>query len=553
MNQNQFTEISKNLAPKLNAVFCLFLRGKSDGEIARHIEASEATVRKHIQNLCDRFEINQENQQKGHRREILKFLAAQYRPDLLSRSLLLSLEESGTIAINTKEPITTHLKADWGNAPDVALGFYGREEELKTLKTWIVEDKCRLVGIVGIGGIGKRTLAAKLAENIKSNFKYVIWRAVKSSQSLKETLINLIQPIFTDQTQEISISDFIDYLNQYRCLVILDNLEKVLPGEEYDQFLQRIGQERHQSCLVVISREKTRTMAVLEAEDSPIHTLSIKGLREEDAKKVLIAKGFLGNEPKIEKLIAIYRGNPLALKMIASTIRETYSGDIEAFLRQGTIIIRDIQDTLYNQFFRLSDLEKEIMYWLAIIEEPLTIEQIQEKLLFPVEIQEALQSLIWKSLLEKEKKTQIVYFKLQPTIKEYVFNHFIEQIIQEINQQNFQLLKTHSLLPNTDKKNMNQHQEYRIILVIEKLLLAQLANPQKIKAKLAAILVSLHDLSPLELGYTFSNLLHLFQQLGTDLTNYELEGMGINQIKDLTKAQKLILDDLGIRSTVMST
>src|SRR4028119_229635 len=32
---------------------------------------------------------------------------------------------------------------DWGEAPDISLGFYGREQELKTLRQWIVSNSPR--------------------------------------------------------------------------------------------------------------------------------------------------------------------------------------------------------------------------------------------------------------------------------------------------------------------------------------------------------------------------------------------------------------------------
>src|SRR5439155_1616262 len=46
---------------------------------------------------------------------------------------------------------------DWGEAPHLDQ-FYGREKELVELEQWIVGDRCRLVAVLGIGGIGKTAL-----------------------------------------------------------------------------------------------------------------------------------------------------------------------------------------------------------------------------------------------------------------------------------------------------------------------------------------------------------------------------------------------------------
>src|SRR5258708_31292035 len=45
-------------------------------------------------------------------------------------------------------------RVDWGDAPDVA-SFYGREWELDLLSEWVVEERCRVVSVLGQGGIGK--------------------------------------------------------------------------------------------------------------------------------------------------------------------------------------------------------------------------------------------------------------------------------------------------------------------------------------------------------------------------------------------------------------
>jgi flagellar biosynthesis GTPase FlhF len=55
---------------------------------------------------------------------------------------------------------------DWGEALDVSL-FYGRAAELATLEQWLCHDQCRLVMLLGMGGIGKTALSVRLAEQFQ--------------------------------------------------------------------------------------------------------------------------------------------------------------------------------------------------------------------------------------------------------------------------------------------------------------------------------------------------------------------------------------------------
>jgi hypothetical protein len=76
-----------------------------------------------------------------------------------------------------KSSIVSHQ--DWGDAPDVSV-FFGRTEELVTLEKWIVKERCQVVAILGMGGMGKTALAAKLAEQIKGQFDYFIWLSLRN-------------------------------------------------------------------------------------------------------------------------------------------------------------------------------------------------------------------------------------------------------------------------------------------------------------------------------------------------------------------------------------
>ncbi|HEY9710180.1 MAG TPA: NB-ARC domain-containing protein, partial [Oculatellaceae cyanobacterium] len=85
----------------------------------------------------------------------------------------------------------------WGEIIDVPV-FYGRTEELNQLEQWIVADQCRLIALVGMGGIGKTTLAIKLVERLQDRFEVVIWRSLRNAPPIEELLTTII-PLLSEQ------------------------------------------------------------------------------------------------------------------------------------------------------------------------------------------------------------------------------------------------------------------------------------------------------------------------------------------------------------------
>ncbi len=56
-------------------------------------------------------------------------------------------------------------------------------------------------------------------------------------------------------------------------------------------------------------------------------------------------------------LIDSYGGNPLFLKLFATTIQDLFAGSVDQFLEQDTLVFGDIRRILDQQFNRLSELE----------------------------------------------------------------------------------------------------------------------------------------------------------------------------------------------------
>ncbi|AFZ32150.1 NB-ARC domain protein [Gloeocapsa sp. PCC 7428] len=326
---------------------------------------------------------------------------------------------ASAFSLPTLQQSTVKYKQEWKEIIDVSK-FFGRTIELANLEEWIVSDRCRVVSLSGMPGIGKTSLAAVCAEKIQHEFEYLIWHNVRNAQPIKELLAEII--IFLGQQPGIELPQTIDgllaclmkYLRQHRCLLILDNYESVLQSggkagryrdnyEGYGQLLRQVADERHQSCLLLTTRELPISLNVKAGDNLPVRSLQLSGLSPEPACEILAAKGLIFTNKEARELVERYSGNPLALKIAAASIQSLYKKNVSKFLSQDRIVFGEIWDLLEQQFNRLSNREKQVMLWLTNQDPHLL--HINENDLPGLSIRnvlEALQSLQQRSLIKND-------------------------------------------------------------------------------------------------------------------------------------------------------
>ncbi|MGF1495444.1 MAG: NB-ARC domain-containing protein [Elainellaceae cyanobacterium] len=543
MNQHEFIERFQALTPKPRRVLELMLAGRSDEEIAVMAEMTMATVRKHVQNLCDHFGILREvDGLKRNRRDELIALAQQYQRTAPARRRQANVPpppkppNAGTIALSRRE--------DWGEAVDIST-FLGRQAELQRLKQWIVGDRCRLVAVLGMGGIGKTSLTVKLAQEIRQDFDVVIWRSLRDGPLLSTILADVVRIFFGAAHRQCEISDLMLALQRFRCLIVLDNAETIFQSgqgtlrdragqyrpeyADYGQLFQQMAEVSHRSCLVITSREKPKEIAVFEGKQLPVRSLSLSGLEEQTGQELLKLKGFAATDAHWNAIIRRYGGNPLALKIVATMIYELFKGNVSDYLsqiEQGDLIFGEIRDLLDQQFNRLSDLEKEVMYWFAINREPMALQDFREDVLVPIsagDLMEILESLSRRSLIE----LNAAGFSQQPVVMEYVTEQLTEQISREIEGGTIALLDSHALLKTRSKDYIRETQR-RVILqrIINRLLMAA-RSEEAVEYLLRQMLLKLNAPTASKAGYAGGNLLNLLVQLNVDLSGYDFSGLSI--------------------------
>ncbi|MCC6458420.1 MAG: hypothetical protein IT328_25950, partial [Caldilineaceae bacterium] len=448
--------------------------------------------------------------------------------------------------------------------------IYGRQYDLDRLTKWLTQERCRLIALLGMGGIGKTTLAAAAVRAVASHFDIVLWRSLINSPPLDEILHDWLEILSGNalarlpESLDAQFALLLDCLRERRCLLVLDNLESVFQPDVagqirperqgYAQLIQRVGELQHQSCLLLTSREYEGTLSRLEGNLSTVRSLQLDGLDMAAAESMLHDRGLtkhyrpvsaaIGAEKpeKISGMTALvnrYSGNPLALTLVAETVLDLFGGDIESFLATEAVIFEDIRAVLDWQFGRLPPFEQEILLWLAVEREPISLQALRDNLVparSAVELITALRGLRRRSLLDQIDTGGIsiqaplgeTRFALQNVLMEYLTDRLIGIAYQEFEQETLLHLHRHALMKAQSSEYVRQSQVRLILHPLAERLQEVMGKEEAIR-KLTRILAGLRMEPSTPKGYGAGNLLNLLLDLGADLTGYDFSRLRVWQ------------------------
>src|SRR6266702_4679955 len=433
---------------------------------------------------------------------------------------------------------------DWGEALSVP-SFYGREADLATLLRWVVEEGCWLVSVLGLGGIGKSALVVRAMRELASHFEVVLFRSLRDAPSC-EALLSSCLAVLAPEPQDLlheslerRLSRLLAELRRRRVLLVLDNLEVLLaegealgrlrPGYEgYGQLLEQVGHTGHQSCLLLTSREHPAALRALEGRRALVRSLRLSGLSASACAQLLGEHELVGSPEEYARLAALYAGNPLALSIVAETIADLFGGAISSFLSAGTILFGSITHLLQEQWERLSALEQTLLWWLAILREPVTLEELQAVLvapLAPAQILEAVDGLRRCSLVERGQRAGS--FTLQSVVLEDVTGRLVRTASQEIVQERLQLLREQSLSQAQAKDYVRQTQERLLLAPLLARLQSSVPGHVEVEPRLRSLLSEVRELAEAVQGYGPANLVALLRLLRGDLRGLDLSHLAL--------------------------
>jgi hypothetical protein len=231
----------------------------------------------------------------------------------------------------------------------------------------------RFVGICGMGGIGKTTLAQEIYNRISSRFEASSFIANVREENRNKGLVSLQKQLLSNilMEREINIWNFREGINvignrlRYKkVLIVLDDVD----GEEQLEALAGNHDWFGPGSRIIVTSRDSHLLRRRGVND--IYT--VEGLNNDDALQLFCWRAFNSPHPKenyvdLSKDFVNYaKGLPLALKVLGSLLFDKRTNEWKSALDQlKAKPDRNILDILQISFDGLTDTQKELFLDIA--------------------------------------------------------------------------------------------------------------------------------------------------------------------------------------------
>lgn len=199
MNKLEFDQAFKNLTPKQEQVLKGILSGETDEAIAESMGIGEASVRKHVQRICEVFDLKNTSGHRLSQRPMLISLFSRYEPGLVSHK-----------AANNYPGIIPSVVQF---SPDVAFSDSVPYVPLVNIEAHCYREISKtgaLIRIKASKGMGKTSLMNRILEHAKTQgYKTVTWNFLGVNQEVLQNLDKLLKSLCNNVNRKLDLNQSI--------------------------------------------------------------------------------------------------------------------------------------------------------------------------------------------------------------------------------------------------------------------------------------------------------------------------------------------------------
>ena len=341
-------------------------------------------------------------------------------------------------------------KASPHNLPPQQVPLIGREKELQQIAAYLADSACRLLTLIGPGGIGKTLLALQAAREhtgIYLHGTYFIPLAPIADPTLLGTTIADAIHCRVDGASDLQ-SQLLDFLREKEMLLILDNFEHLLTGGSW---ISQIIEAAPHVKILVTSRERLNIR--------PEYLLEVRGLSHpavddgdmEEAIQYGAIQLFLREARRVKsnydpsqnemqhivRICQYLEGMPLGIELAAAWVRlvtgEKIWQEIDRDLDFLATAVRDVPErhqsmrlVFRQSWLLLAPNEQAVLCQLTVFRSPFS--QVAARQVTGASFS-LLLSLVNKSML---RRTASGRFDLHELLKQYLIEKLVQDPKEEI-------------------------------------------------------------------------------------------------------------------------
>ena len=225
--------------------------------------------------------------------------------------------------------------------------FIGRDQELADIADRLVDPACRMLTLIGVGGIGKTRLSIQIATDCEGDFgdgvHFIPLQSVQSTEFLPAAMADTLQMTLAGQSSPFQ--QVCAYLRDRNVLLVLDNFEHLLMGDG-PGLLSEFLIEAPQIKLLITSREALHLreewlytvnglpFPVAESPTPPTEFAAVE-LFVERARQVRHDFAAAEDSAALNRICQLVEGMPLALELAATWTRSLTCTEIAAEIQGG--------------------------------------------------------------------------------------------------------------------------------------------------------------------------------------------------------------------------